>query len=421
MSRMQARDRRDVAPINAHAHHVRSKFLASCNKGTSGARSRHVPALLAVFVHLKCLIRVLVASPSSPKDVMRRLTVLVTLVALAAAAVDLHAETHRFVPTLFYNTFSAGHPPVLRIKSGDRVITSTLDDLGVDAQGKTVATGPNPQTGPFFVEGAEPGDLLVVTIEKLEPNRASGSSLSFMAPNAVAPGSLSTRVNTARVPWTIDTAKGIVRFDLESVGRNTFGSRFASPALEMPLRPVLGSIGVAPPSQETPGTTASGPFGGNMVSAGLAPGTRVMLPVFQTGALLFLGHGHARQGDGGVAGTGVETSLDVEFSVEVVKKQEWPHSSVVRPSTVVGEFPQGWPRVEAADYVMAVGTATDMLQALQHATLELHHWLDDDFGLSERAVNVFLGQAIEYEITSIADRNVTVVAKVRKSYLPKAP
>ena len=129
-----------------------------------------------------------------------------------------------------------------------------------------------------------------------------------------------------------------------------------------------------------------------------------MLPVFQPGALLFLGHGHARQGDGGVTGTGVETSLDVEFSVEVVKKQEWPHSSVARPSTVVGEFEMKWPRIESADYLMTVGSGTTLQQALQHATLELHHWLDDDFGLSERAVNIFVGQALDTRSRRLATR-----------------
>jgi acetamidase/formamidase len=109
----------------------------------------------------------------------------------------------------------------------------------------------------------------------------------------------------------------------------------------------------------------------DLVSSHLTTGARVMLPVFQTGALLFLGPGHARQGDGGVTGTGIETSMDVEFSVEVVKKKEWPHSSVTRPSTVVGEFEQGWPRVET----------------------------DDDLSIAEPAF--------------------TVVAKVRKAYLPR--
>jgi acetamidase/formamidase len=120
-----------------------------------------------------------------------------------------------------------------------------------------------------------------------------------------------------------------------------------------------------------------------------------------------------------VTGTGIETSLDVEFSVKVVKKQEWPHSSGVRPSTVVGEFAMSWPRVETDDHLLTIATAPTLLAALQHATLELHHWLDDDFGLSEQAVSLLLGQAIEYEVGSLADANLTVTATIRKDYLPK--
>jgi amidase len=350
---------------------------------------------------------------------MRPLTLLVTLLSLVAVGTSVRAETHRFRPTTFVTASGGAHPAVLRLKSGDRVITTTVDDTGVDADGKAVAQGPNPQTGPFFIEGAEPGDLLVVTIEKLEPNRPTGMSSAVMVPNAIDPGAFSSRADTKRVSWTIDREKRVVRFDLQSLGRNGGTGRFESPVFEMPLQPTLASIGVAPAGADGPSSISPGPSGGNMSSAGLAAGTRVMLPVFQSGALLFLGHGHARQGDGGVAGTGVETSLDVEFSVEVVKKKEWPHSSVVRPSTVVGEFDQGWPRIENQDYVMTIGSAATLQQALQHATVELHHWLDDDFGLSERAVNVFIGQAIQYEIANV-DTSFTVVAKVRKSYLPRA-
>src|SRR5688572_13956385 len=80
------------------------------------------------------------------------------------------AETHRFVPDRFYNTFSFAHPPALRIKPGDRVVTKTIDAFGMDWEGRTVAMGPNPQTGPFYVDGAEPGDILVVTIERIDTN-----------------------------------------------------------------------------------------------------------------------------------------------------------------------------------------------------------------------------------------------------------
>jgi len=350
---------------------------------------------------------------------MRSLTLLVTVFGLAVASA--RAETHRFVPTVFYNTLSSAHAPVLKLKSGDRVITSTVDDEGRGADEKILAPAPSPQTGPFYVEGAEPGDLLVVAIEKLTPNRTTGQSTSIMAASSVDAGSLSSKPDPKRFPWRIDTAKGVVRLDLHDVSASTdWHSRFSSPVFEIPLRPMLGSIGVAPAIKGTADTRQPGPFGGNMMSAGIAAGSRVMLPVFQIGALLFLGHGHARQGDGEVTGTGIETSMDVEFSVEIVKKREWPHSSVVRPSTVVGEFEQGWPRIETNDYIMAVGSASSLQQALQHATLELHHWLDDDFGLSEKTVSIFVGQAIEYEIAGIVDPNYTIVAKVRKSYLPKA-
>ena len=348
---------------------------------------------------------------------MRPLALLILFAFVPASTT--RAETHRLSPAVFVNTYAAAHTPVLRIKSGDHVVTAVVDDMGVDARGATVGKGPNPQTGPFFVEGAQPGDLLVVTIEMLQPNRDTGTSAALLTEASIKPGSLSSRGDHARVTWTIDAAKGVVRFDLQSVGRTGWRTRFDTPVFEMPLAPSLASVGVAPAGQEIVSTTMAGPFGGNMSAAGIAAGARVMLPVFQPGALLFLGHGHARQGDGGVTGTGVETSLDVEFSVEVVKKREWPHSSVARASTVVGEFDMKWPRIETADYVMTVGSGTTLQQALQHATLELHHWLDDDFGLSERAVNIFVGQALEYEVATIAGDAFTVVAKVRKSYLPQ--
>jgi acetamidase/formamidase len=258
-----------------------------------------------------------------------------------------------------------------------------------------------------------------VTIEKLEPNRATGTSAALMNGASIEPGSISSRGDNGRVTWTIDAAKGVVRFDLQAVGRTGWQTRFEAPVFEMPLAPALASVSVAPVGHDVVSTTMAGPFGGNMSAAGITAGARVMLPVFQPGALLFLGHGHARQGDGGVTGTGVETSLDVEFSVEVVKKKEWPHSSVARPSTVVGEFEMKWPRIESSEYLMTVGSSTTLQQALQHATLELHHWLDDDFGLSERAVNIFVGQAMEYEVATVSDTAFTVVAKVRKSYLPR--
>jgi acetamidase/formamidase len=306
----------------------------------------------------------------------------------------LLAETHRLIPQRFHNTFSAAHSPILRIKPGDRVITKTIDAAGTDWDGKTVASGPNPETGPFYVEGAEPGDTLVVTIEKIETNRATAYSSSLLAPYTVDPASLVARVDREprRVTWNIDKARGIARLEAPDMG---------APGIELPLRPMLGCIGVAPARKEAIASNTPGAFGGNMDYAGLTAGVKVMLPVYEPGALLFIGDGHARQGEGEVVGTGLETSMDVEFTVDVVKK------------TI------NWPRLETQTHIMVLGSARPLLEALQHATSEMQRWLVSDYGLTERGAATFMGQALEYDIANVVDPNFTVVAKVDKSMMPR--
>ena len=117
--------------------------------------------------------------------------------------------------------------------------------------------------------------------------------------------------------WTIDKARGVARLDQADVQPG---------GLELPLRPMLGCVGVAPARKEAISTATPGSFGGNMDYAGLNAGVRVMLPVYEPGALLFIGDGHARQGEGEVTGTGLETSMDVEFTVQLVKRNSigWP-------------------------------------------------------------------------------------------------
>ncbi|MGD9906294.1 MAG: acetamidase/formamidase family protein [Vicinamibacterales bacterium] len=322
---------------------------------------------------------------------MRR--ALVTLICLASAATAA-ADTHRYVPERFYNTFSFAHPPALRIKPGDRVITRTIDAGGVDWNGETRAPGPNPQTGPFFVEGAEPGDVLVVTIEKIAPNRATAYSGSLLAPYATDPAAIAARQDreARRVAWRIDAA----------AGRATLDEPGITPAITLPLRPMLGCVGVAPARKEAYSTATPGAWGGNMDYAGLVAGVTVMLPVNEPGALLFIGDGHARQGEGEVVGTGLETSMDVEFSVQLVKQKA-----------------MAWPRIESATHLMVLGSARPLLQALQHATAELQRWLMADHGFSERGAQVFMGQALELEIANVVDPNFTAVAKVRKELLPR--
>ncbi len=318
---------------------------------------------------------------------------LAALVVAGACAPALEADTHRFVPERFYNTFSFAHPPALRIRPGDRVITRTIDAAGVDWDGKTRAQGPNPQTGPFFVEGAEPGDVLVVTIDKIETNRTTAYSSSLLAPYAADPAAIATRQDREprRVNWQIDKAAGTA----------TLAESDIRPAITLPLRPMLGCVGVAPARKEAIATSTPGAFGGNMDYAGLTAGVKVMLPVSEPGALLFIGDGHARQGEGEVVGTGLETSMDVEFTVELVKAK-----------TI------GWPHLENDTHLMVLGSARPLLQALQHANSEMQRWLMADYGFSERGAQAFMGQALEIEIANVVDPNFTVVAKIRKNLLP---
>ncbi|HYM23605.1 MAG TPA: acetamidase/formamidase family protein [Vicinamibacterales bacterium] len=325
---------------------------------------------------------------------MKHLRFAAPLSIVACLAVTLRAaETHRFVPDKFYNTYSGAHPPALHVKPGDRVITKTVDASGVDWNGKSVATGPNPETGPFYVDGAEPGDMLVVTFEKIETNRTSGWSGSLLSPYTVDPGAIAARVDreAKRVNWTIDKAKGVARLDATDVQPG---------GIEVPMRPMLGCVGVAPRGKESISTSTPGPWGGNMDYTWMNAGVKLMLPVNEPGALLFMGDGHARMGEGEVAGTGVETSMDVEFTVDVVKKKAI-----------------GWPRMETATHIIVLGSARPLLEAFQHATTELQKWLQADYGFTERGAQTFMGQVAEYEIANVVDPNFTVVAKIPRALL----
>ena len=315
---------------------------------------------------------------------------LLLTLALAAAAC---AETHRFEPTQFYNTFSGAHPPALRIKPGDHVVTYTIDARGVDSAGMKRGQGPNPETGPFYIEGAEPGDTLVVHLLRLETNRATGYSASLLAPYTADPGFL--RLEALREPkqaaWQIDKQKGVAYMD---------PGEFKGRRIELPLRPMLGCVGTAPANKAAIPTSFPNNFGGNMDYNGMGAGATLMLPVFEPGALFFLGDGHARQGEGEVVGSAIETSLDVEFSVDLVKQKKI-----------------NWPRLENQDFIMALGSSRALNEALQHATTELMRWLMETYGFDERGASLLLGQGMEYDISNVVDPEFTIVAKMRKRYL----
>ncbi len=316
-----------------------------------------------------------------------------TLLLIQTIAATGLSETHRFEPKVFYNTFSGAHPPALRIKPGDRVNTYTIDAGGRDAAGAQRGRGPNPETGPFYIEGAEPGDTLVVHLLRLETNRSTGYSGSLLAPYSVDPGFLRTEAlrEAKQLTWQIDKQKGVATLE---------PGDYKGPRLELPLRPMLGCIGTAPANNAAIPTSSPDNFGGNMDYNGMGEGVTVMLPVFEPGALLFLGDGHGRQGDGEVTGGAIETSLDVDFSVDLIKKKRI-----------------NWPRLENSDFIMVLGSSRAINEAMQHATTELMRWLMADYGFDERGASLLLGQAMEFEISNVVDPEFTIVAKMRKRFL----
>jgi amidase len=235
----------------------------------------------------------------------------------------------------------------------------------------------------------------VVHLLKLEPNRTTGYSGTLLAPYTADPAFLRSEGLREQkgVTWQIDKAKGIAYID---------SSDFKPGRIELPLRPMLGCIATAPAGKAAIPTSTPDNFGGNMDYKGMNAGVTLMLPVNEPGALFFLGDGHARQGDGEVTGGAIETSLDVEFSVEVIKGKKI-----------------NWPRLENDDYIMVLGSSRSLIEALQHANTEMQRWLMADYGFDERGSSLLMGQAMEMEVANVVDPEFTMVAKMAKRYLKK--
>ena len=280
---------------------------------------------------------------------------------------------------------------MLRVADGDTIITQTLDAIGFDENDRQRAERPNPMTGPFHVEGAEPGDALAVRIDRMTPSRATGWTFSVVAPNVVDPGFAATLPERARSEWAIDPQDGTVRLAEPPAALRNW---------RMPLAPMIGCFGVAPSLGQAISTATSGPNGGNMDYRGFGPGATAYFPVSEPGALFFLGDGHACQGDGEIVGTGIETSFEVEFTVRLLKGK-----------TI------GWPRGENAEHIFTVGNARPLDQALQHATTEMIAWLGSDYGLDATAASHLLGQTVRYEVANVFNPAYSVVCRIAKKWL----
>ncbi len=313
---------------------------------------------------------------------------------------------NQIVATTYYRTFSRAHPVLKRVRPGETIATKTLDASGRDEKSVSRWQPGNPLTGPFYIEGAEPGDGLIIRFTQVRMNRKWGFTLYRLGLYSLTPDSIEGLYSNSYkkdlvipgesdlVPWEIDLERQTVRLK-EPV------SQVAK--LEFPARPMLGCVGVAPAGDFAPTSGPSGSYGGNLDYNEIVEGAVVMLPVFHPGALLFIGDGHALQADGEPMGTGIETSMDVEMIVDVRKK-----------AGLTG------PRVETDQYIISIGSQPEFVsslnRALQMATSDMVDWLVTDYKLEPWAAHLLIGYQGNYDVVTVAG---SMALKIPKQHLPQ--
>jgi acetamidase/formamidase len=252
----------------------------------------------------------------------------------------------------------------------------------------------NPQTGPFYVEGAEPGDTLAVHFLSIEPREARGFSTTVPLFGALTATGFTAMLHEPLPERTwvyeIDRQARAVRYEaLES-----------SYAVHLPLDPMHGTVGVAPPLGEARSSLTPGSWGGNMDTPEMRAGTTCYLGVNVEGALFSLGDGHARQGEGETCGVAVECAMDTVLVLDLVKGA-----------------PTAWPRLEDDTFVMTTGSARPLEDAFRIAHTELVHWVSELTGLSTLDAYQLVSQAALTPVANVVDTNYTVVAKLPKAVL----
>src|SRR5688572_8221062 len=302
-------------------------------------------------------------------------------------------RTHDFEPSQFHLYFSSKIAPPLRIHPGDTVRTWSVDAGGRDKQGARRSGGGNPQTGPFYVEGAMPNDTLVVRLNRVRLNRDWAQSGQSVVGRALEPGTVASAKWDFQFPsrWKLDASRNVAVLEKPSAALSGF---------TVQLQPMLGCVAVAPPGELSIRTTDSGNFGGNMDYNQIREGTTLYLPVYHPGALLFLGDGHAAQGDGELTGDALETSMDFEFTVDLIPGRNFGH-----------------PLAENAEFLMSIGIGGSLDQALQQATSGMVRWLERDYGLNANESAMLLGFAMKYDVVDLVGTQVSIAAKLPKATL----
>jgi acetamidase/formamidase len=291
-------------------------------------------------------------------------------------------------------------PPVARLRPGNILEANSLDCFGngIQKPGDTtaMAKGDNPLTGPFFIEGAEPGDTLVVRILDLQVDGTQGVgalSPGFGAINSTHYTPILEKEPLAEKIWfyPINHADNTATFQALDSGYK----------VKIPMHPFLGCIGVAPANGEARSSIVPAEFGGNMDAPEVSAGNTLYLPVNVAGALFYFGDGHAAMGDGEVAGSAVEVPMRAKFRFELVKGKS-----------------TGWPRFENEREIMTAGIYRPVDDAVRIAVVEMVHWMHREYGLSELDAYELFSKVGKLHLTEMVDPNYVVVASVEKKYLP---
>jgi len=312
-----------------------------------------------------------------------------------AATKPAQPSQHEFTPKQFHTLYSHDAPVALRLFPGDSVHTETVDNRGYDGKNIFRSAHGNPLTGPFYVEGAMPGDTLVVHFTRVRLNRDYAMQANSIFGGALTPAYLTSQPKSDNTPneWRLDAAGGTGTLARPGEHLRDY---------KVPLLPMLGCVGVAPPRQQAIASSNLGPWGGNMDSQSIHEGTIVYLPVFQPGALLYIGDTHAQQGDGELPGQAMETSMDVSFTVEVIEGKS---------------LGQTW--IDTGDEIGVMGVGGSLDESLRVATSGLAQWLTDRYHLSSSEIAAVLGTAMRYEIAEVVDPQINIVAKIKKEMLAK--
>lgn len=319
------------------------------------------------------------------------LTATLTITALTALGQPKRIDIK---PKTYYRHFSNKTTPIRKITPGDTILSESVDAGGFDKSGTRVTERGNPLTGPFYIEGALPGDVVAITLTKVSLNRDYATTVEGFNKRSMPMENIKEVFarNAKGIKWTLDRVNGYAISQSTHEHLENF---------RVKLKPFMGCVGVAAPTKnKAPLTYYAGQYGGNMDFYKVTTGVTVYLPVFHEGALLYIGDGHAVQGDGELNGDALETSMDFEFVANVIKGSKI-----------------SFPRMEDSEHIVTMGMDKTLEKALKTATLGLLEWLQHDYGLSLQEATQVIGTTIEYRIPTLAGPALEVAAMLRKEAL----